>query len=708
MPSRAKSVALAIGIVILLTPSGPWTGTVRAQPDVRIIVDGTVSPWGENILVRDGHYYLPMRIFFEQQDYSVSWNGSTGRITAEKPGLHRLELVPGEAVVTLDGQSFRIDPPPTLIDGTLYITADGNSIPGLLGYRVETNRYRNTLYLSAPIWEIIRNALQSGGYRLEGVNGGAADTADNAKLFVGGDLVYEGAWQNGGMNGAGRVYQNGQVVYEGGLADNLPNGPGIRYDVGNERYEGLFKQGRPNGRGKLFAGDRLFYEGDWKDGRMSGNGKLYDASAKVLFEGAFEAGLRHGFGVLYDDSGSKVYEGNWILDQRYGFGKTFDKDGKVRFAGNWVEDKESGKGEIRRFGKVKLYQLDGVTPVSEEEVEVAYVSQVEYKDGILFKQSGLEMVYRGDFNDAGELNGTGEAGYITGSVAASVGVLNRWQPFYKGEFKNGQISGAGVFYNNSGVAVYDGQVGGGKQTGTGISYTSTGQLQFYGTWRDGKQNGRGWVYSYDTADTAVANTSFTITEADFVDGVQVYSGHAYRVYSNVKNGAGAGKGSQYWIYDADKKESLIIASQAGSKGRLVYEGELLDGLRHGQGVETLPNGGKYTGTFSHNKWDGIGVLETTENDKAVKYNGDFVNGRKTGKGKLYVNQTLVYEGQFLNDSRSGYGVSYYDNGLKEYEGDFIGDKFQGMGTLYDYVGGVVYKGEFRDGLPLPEYNKLHP
>ena len=707
MPKRTKSVALALGIFMLMMPAGPWTQAVRAEAAPSVVVDGSMSTWGREIIVRDGIYYLPMRSFFEQQGYRVSWNSSASRIIVEKQGLHRLELTAGDPYIVLDGQSFRIDPPPVLVDGSVYIAMEGYSIPELMGYGIETNRYRGKLYLSTSIWDQIRTSLNTGSYRLEGVYGGVSGANRDAKLYLGDELVYEGQWSGGGMNGAGILYRNGKVIYKGGLSNNLPDGPGTFYDIGNERYEGLFKHGRPNGKGKLYTGDTLFYEGDWKEGRMSGNGKLYGAEGKALFEGTFDGGLRYGYGVLFDKDGKKVYEGNWVKDQRYGYGKSYSQDGKVLYAGNWLEDRENGKGQLRRFGKIKLYQLDGVTAVSEEEVEVAYVSDVEYRNGILFKQTESDLVYRGEFNEAGELHGEGEAGRIVGTVSSSAGVLNKWEPLYKGQFKNGLMTGSGTLYTSNGTKEYDGQLNGGVRDGNGLSFMANGQMQYYGPWVNGIRSGKGWVYSYGTPDSSVANTSFTLTEAEFSQGSQISSGNVYQVYTDAKNGVGKSKGTQYWTYDAAKKEDLTVFSSYGNKGRLVYEGDMQNGLRHGYGEEKLTNG-TYKGNFAYNKWHGSGVLETVNDYVNVKYEGIFENGRKTGSGKLYVNKILVYEGQFLNDDRSGYGISYYDNGKKEYEGSFAYNNRHGIGTLYDYLGNVIYKGEFRDGLTLTQYKERYP
>ena len=46
------------------------------------------------------------------------------------------------------------------------------------------------------------------------------------------------------------------------------------------------------------------------------------------------------------------------------------------------------------------------------------------------------------------------------------------------------------------------------------------------------------------------------------------------------------------------------------------------------------------------------------------YEGEFLNGRSNGKGKLYKNGKLIYEGEFKNNSRNGKGKEYDKNGKK--------------------------------------------
>ena len=50
------------------------------------------------------------------------------------------------------------------------------------------------------------------------------------------------------------------------------------------------------------------------------------------------------------------------------------------------------------------------------------------------------------------------------------------------------------------------------------------------------------------------------------------------------------------------------------------------------------------------------------------FEGEYLNGIKNGKGKEYYDGALSFEGQFLNGRKNGKGKSYYWNGgfpLKE-------------------------------------------
>ena len=73
------------------------------------------------------------------------------------------------------------------------------------------------------------------------------------------------------------------------------------------------------------------------------------------------------------------------------------------------------------------------------------------------------------------------------------------------------------------------------------------------------------------------------------------------------------------------------------------------------------------------------ILNINNNDKIIyheeiyengdKYEGDWKNGLKEGKGVYYYKNGNRYEGDYQNDKREGKGIKYYKNGDK-YEGDW--------------------------------------
>jgi hypothetical protein len=101
-----------------------------------------------------------------------------------------------------------------------------------------------------------------------------------------------------------------------------------------------------------------------------------------------------------------------------------------------------------------------------------------------------------------------------------------------------------------------------------------------------------------------------------------------------------------------------------------YDGEWLDDQQHGSGVEEWQEG-------------------------AVRYEGNFVNGLKTGKGHFKTDSSS-YQGDFLDGQFHGHGVySFIDEG-KVYEGQFEQNMMHGQGVM-TYADGSKYAGNFAKG-----------
>ena len=63
--------------------------------------------------------------------------------------------------------------------------------------------------------------------------------------------------------------------------------------------------------------------------------------------------------------------------------------------------------------------------------------------------------------------------------------------------------------------------------------------------------------------------------------------------------------------------------------------------------------------------------------KGYSIKGNIEYEIKNGKGYIkeyYGNEELKYEGEYLNGKRNGKGNEYYDNSKLEFEGEFLNNK----------------------------------
>lgn len=96
---------------------------------------------------------------------------------------------------------------------------------------------------------------------------------------------------------------------------------------------------------------------------------------------------------------------------------------------------------------------------------------------------------------------------------------------------------------------------------------------------------------------------------------------------------------------------------------------------------------------------------TKEEYDDIIYEGDYLEGKKTGHGKIYneKNGFMLYEGELLNCKRHGKGKLYDKKGILEIEGDFINDKADyknGFIKEYDKNGKLFSETQYSDEIPL--------
>ena len=173
-----------------------------------------------------------------------------------------------------------------------------------------------------------------------------------------------------------------------------------------------------------------------------------------------------------------------------------------------------------------------------------------------------------------------------------------------------------------------------------------------------------------------------------------------------------GKGVQYYCTNNNtsvRQEGIFIygklcgACKIYWDDKLHYEGELSNGLKHGQGKSYHLSCIEFAGLFTNDKFS-KGKLYWTNNyanNESVlpklKFDGEFnAQNKYNGPGILYYqNGYIDYQGDWINGNRTGDGTSYYETtGSIEYLGKWLNDERHGIGILYDQSGTEIFNGLF--------------
>ena len=124
-----------------------------------------------------------------------------------------------------------------------------------------------------------------------------------------------------------------------------------------------------------------------------------------------------------------------------------------------------------------------------------------------------------------------------------------------------------------------------------------------------------------------------------------------------------------------------------------FEGEFISGKKEGKGKLIYNNGTEYVGNFKNNKPDGYGQL-TQENGEV--YQGEWKEGKINGHGTRFHKNGDKYIGNYVDNIRNGYGIYIFSNG-NTYEGNWVKGKANGKG-IFKYNNGNEYEGEFKNNL----------
>lgn len=124
----------------------------------------------------------------------------------------------------------------------------------------------------------------------------------------------------------------------------------------------------------------------------------------------------------------------------------------------------------------------------------------------------------------------------------------------------------------------------------------------------------------------------------------------------------------------------------------IYRGTFRNGLQHGTGTYTLPNGYEYTGDWVAGQINGTGRAKFPDGSVYV---GTFAKGKPHGQGQITFADGGIYKGAWQDGKISGQGQAAYADG-STYVGGFREAQNHGKGRL-TRSDGYVYDGDWIDG-----------
>lgn len=170
-------------------------------------------------------------------------------------------------------------------------------------------------------------------------------------------------------------------------------------------------------------------------------------------------------------------------------------------------------------------------------------------------------------------------------------------------------------------------------------------------------------------------------------------------------------------FDVERKEELFgtpyYEFTTNVFSELTYIGEMENNLPNGHGMlfwydgNSMENLLVYKGFFKDGRFDDTGVYlgEEDYTDDIEMYFGEYENGIYNGNGILIeipstyggVRFTVTY-GEFKDGKLDGNGKVYLNNSLM-FEGEFKEGMPDGYAVQYDTEGNIIYEGQWKEGNP---------
>lgn len=332
-------LALILGVFLI------FPGTAQAAPTV--LMDGRQLSFDVPPVIDNGRTLVPMASIFSELGATVTWDGTTQTVNAQKSDI-LIVLTIGNNAASKNGQMIILDVPPKIINGRTMVPLA--FVSSALGADVNWDGTTQTVTIisrqiimsdsKANYGQIIFSdgSIYEGGITNGQRHGQGTQTAKSGKIF-------EGNWVFDKRVGEGILtWPNGEK-YQGTWADELPNGQGVRIYEDGGKYTGGFKSGYRSGQGVMVWANGDLYQGEWLYDSANGQGTYIFNSGYASgdkYVGGFKDGQKAGYGIYTFENGDR-YEGAWLNDQPNGQGTYNYADGE-KYIGGFANGKGSGSG----------------------------------------------------------------------------------------------------------------------------------------------------------------------------------------------------------------------------------------------------------------------------------------------------------------------------------------------------------------------------